>query len=623
MLPPTTERLDQLLAVALAHFQAGRLVEAEAAYRQAAALAPRHAGASYNLAVTLRGLGRLDDAAAQYRRTIALQPANAKAHNNLGVILAIQGRSDDAVKHYRRALDIQPDFANAHYNFANVLRERGETLRAIGHYRRALAGRPDDPETCNNLGVALAADGQTAEAVRQYQQALALRPDYAEACSNLGAALMDLGRTDEAMAQYARALALKPAYADGHFNLAHALDVQDRTAEAEAHYELALALDPTHAEAHHNFGFLQQRQGRLDEALARYERAQALKPDYGDAQWNEGLARLVTGDFETGWRKYESRWLRKEHRRRAMTAPLWDGGDLSGKTILLHAEQGLGDAIQFVRYAPLVKAKGGVVVLECPPSQMRLFTGAAGVDQLIAAGTPLPRHDCHAPLLSLPRLLDTRLETIPADVPYLAGDAALAQAWRQRLSGLSRPRVGLVWRGNPSHPNDRRRSMPAPVMASLVRAADVDWVCLQHDARPDELAAFSPGSLFEAGPSLGDWADTAGLVEGLDLVVTVDTSVAHLAGALGKPVWVLLPFAPDWRWLLDRPDSPWYPTMRLFRQPAPGDWGPVLDQVRSALADPDAPVPVAAPAVRTRRLPPAMVVSHERSGTHFLMNALS
>jgi tetratricopeptide (TPR) repeat protein len=624
MLPGTTERLNQLLALALGHFRAGRLGESEAAWRQVLALAPTHAGASYNLAVTLRAQGRLEDAAAQYRRTLQIQPGNAKAHNNLGVILGLQGKTQEAGDHYARALRIQPDYAEAHYNLGNVLRERGDNLRAVDHYRRALAARPDDPEIHNNLGVALAAAGRGDEAVGAYRRALSLRPDYAEACSNLGAALVDLGRMDEAMAQYARALQLRPDYADARFNLAHAFDVQDRTDEAHAQYELALALDPTHAEAHHNFGFLAQRLGRLDEALARYQRAQRLKPGYADAEGNEGLARLVMGDFETGWDRYEARWDRPGNQRRTLPAPAWDGGDLAGKTILLHAEQGLGDAIQFVRYAALVKARGATVVFECAPSQERLFQGVAGIDRLVPAGRPLPPFDCHAPLLGLARLLKTRLESIPADVPYLKAEPELAAAWRERLSGLARPRIGFLWRGTPKHPNHRRRSMPAAAMAGLVAGQEAGWVCLQLDPREDELAALPP--IYQAGPELGDWADTAALVDGLDLVITVDTSITHLAGALGKPVWMLIPFAPDWRWLLDRADSPWYPTMRLFRQPAPGAWEPVLQQVADALKsfpDPAPLAPLPPPPARPRRLPPAMVVSHERSGTHFLMNALS
>jgi tetratricopeptide (TPR) repeat protein len=617
----SNEALKQIWAAALGHFQAGRLAEAEAAYRRFLETVPTHPGANYNLAVTLRARGLLEQAAAQYERTIAVQPGNAKAHNNLAVILADLDRADEAIGHYRRALSIQPDFDSAHYNLANLLRLKGEHGAAIEHYRRALAASPDDAEFHNNLGMALFGSGQIESAADAYRRALTLRPGYAEACSNLGAALVEQGRIDEAAAHFQRALALKPDYADARFNLAHALEEQEREPEAETQYELALALDPGHAEAHNNFGLMSQRLGRLEEALARFERAQALKPDYVEAHWNESLARLVTGDFETGWREYEWRWRRKETPPRRLQVPAWDGGDLNGKTILLHAEQGIGDAIQFIRYAPLVKARGGTVVFESPPGLRSLVDGMAGLDRVIGAGDPLPPFDHHAPLLSLPALLGTTLETIPADTPYLAADPERVAAWRDRLSGLSRSKVGLVWRGNPKHGNDRHRSIPSSTIAALVKSAEVDWVCLQLDARPDELAAFAPTPMIEAGPLLGDWADTAAAVAALDLVITVDTSIAHLAGALGKPVWTLIPFAPDWRWLLKRTDTPWYPSMRLFRQDAPGDWGSALARAGAALAGGTATP--AAPAVIRRRLPPALVVSHERSGTHFLMNSLS
>ncbi|MDB5393621.1 MAG: glycosyl transferase family 9 [Rhodospirillales bacterium] len=579
----TSQAVTHLLTAALAHSQAGRLHEAAIAYRQLLLVVPDHATANYNLAVTLKGLGRLDEAAAQYQRTLIVKPDNPKAHNNLGAILTLQGKDHAAAAHYERALVLQPHYANAHYNYANLLRKRGEIPRAITHYWQALLSKPDDAEIRNNLGIALVANGQGDEAILQFQQALALRPDYAEAYSNLGSAFEDQGRTDESLACFNMALELKPAYADAHCNLGRALHAQDRLAEAELHYELALALDPTHAESHNNFGFLSQQVGRIDVALARYGRAQELKPNYADAHWNEALARLLSGDFAAGWRKYEWRWRRKETPPRIFAVPLWDGGDLTGKTILLHAEQGYGDAIQFIRYAALVKKRGGLVLVECSEPLRRLFASAPGIDRLVSADEPFPLFDCHAPLLSLPAILGTMLETIPADTPYLRAESDLVQKWRNQFSQPSRRKIGLAWRGNPTHSNDRKRSIPATAIADLGRMAGIELISLQVDTTLDEIAAFSPVILYNMGSSLHDWADTAALVEALDLVITVDTSIAHLAGALGKPVWVLLPFAPDWRWLLDRCDSPWYPTMRLFRQHAPGDWTRVLKEIRAAL----------------------------------------
>ena len=630
MTGPNTGAPPELWAVALRHFQAGRLVESELAYRAFLARVPGHAGGHYNLAVTLKALGRLDEAATHYRRTIAVKPDNAKAHNNLGAILAAQAKTIDAIAHYDRALALVPDYANAHYNLANALGERGDFASAVDHYRQALLSAPNDAETHNNLGIALAALGCVDKAIEHYRRALTLRPDYAAACRNLGSALESQGRLDEAMTIYSEALRLDPASADAHYNLGHALFTQDRVSEAETHYELALAIDPSHAEANNNYGLLAQRLGRPDEALARFVRAQQLKPAYAEAHWNEALTRLLLGDFETGWRKYEWRWRRETTPARVLPAPLWHGEALAGKTILLHAEQGAGDTIQFIRYASLVRARGGRVVFECPVPLRRLLEGVAGVAQLLAAGGELPPFDTHAPLLSLPSALATTVRTIPAELPYLQPRPDDVARWRKRFAELTGLKVGLVWRGAAAHSNDRHRSIAASTFAGLTVLTEIDWIGLQIDARADEIAAFAPSPIYDAGACITDWADTAAAIAQLDLVVTVDTAVAHLAGALGKPVWVMLAFAPDWRWLLGRADSPWYPSMRLFRQVAPGAWAEVLHEVRTALAhyargDEPTAKPVGAPArlCRARRLPPAMVVSHERSGTHFLMNALS
>lgn len=627
MTPETLLTAEELWATAVALSRADRLIEAEAAFHQFLALVPAHPGAHYNLAVTLKALNRLEEAAHQYQRALALDPLNPKAHNNLGVILGLLNRADEALVHYERAIALQPNFANAHYNYANALSERGERAGAIRHYRRALASKPGDAETHNNLAIALAAEAELDDALTHYRRALELKPDFVAAYSNLGSALEEKGRIDEAIASYRTALNLDPANADAHYNLGRALSANDRWDEAQACYERALALDPMHAEAHNNFGLLTQRLGRWDEALARYERAQTLKPDYADAHWNEALTRLRLGDFAVGWRKYEWRWRRKETPPRSFAAPSWDGGALSGKTILIHAEQGQGDAIHFVRYAPMVRALGASVILECAKPLHRLFSTAAGVDRLVGPGEVLPAFDVHAPLLSLPRLLNAATEAV-ATSPYLSADEVGAAGWRERLSGLAGRKIGLVWRGNPAHSDDRFRSVEAATLAPLVAAPDAVWVSLQVGARPEELAAFAPTPVIDAGARLQDWADTAALISTLDLVITVDTAVAHLAGALAKPVWVLLASNADWRWQLDRSDSPWYPTMRLFRQPSPGNWNAVVCELRAAL-EPGKEGAVRggighrSSAARQRRLPPILVVSHERSGTHFLMNALS
>jgi hypothetical protein len=324
--------------------------------------------------------------------------------------------------------------------------------------------------------------------------------------------------------------------------------------------------------------------GRPEAALQALERAIALAPDYADAHWNRALTLLLAGDFAQGWPAYEWRWRATGMREPDLAAPRWDGGPLDGQTILLHAEQGLGDSIHFVRYAPLVAARGGRVIVQCPAPLARLLATCAGVARVIPRGEPLPPFELQAPLMSLPGLLNTRLDNIPAEVPYLAppaGAGAAAQAALAALAALgARRTVGVVWAGNPAHENDRNRSCPARCFAAL-GAPERALVSLQKGAGADDIAAI-PGAL-DLGPRLEDFAATAAAIARLDLVIAVDTATAHLAGALGRPVWLLLPHAPEWRWQLRRDDSPWYPTMRLFRQERPGDWPGVFERVGEAL----------------------------------------
>ena len=317
------------------------------------------------------------------------------------------------------------------------------------------------------------------------------------------------------------------------------------------------------------------------------DRALAINPDYAEAHHYKAYLQLLTGDFDKGWREHEWRWLTGDMKPHGFKGPLWDGKNLAGRTILLHCEQGLGDSIQFIRYARMVKEKGGRVLLSCPSALARLFTGMEGVDEIFPDVRTLPGYDCHAPLLSLPLHFATTPDTIPAAVPYLRAEAAQVHVWRDRLAPLPGLRVGVAWRGNPIHKNDRNRSMAPALFSGFLDLDSIAVVSLQKDGNADEIAALGArGPFLDAGPMLDDLADTAALMTNLDLVVTVDTSVCHLAGALGVPVWTLLPFAPDWRWLLAREhDSPWYPTMRLFRQPAPDDWQSVTARVRAALGD--------------------------------------
>jgi len=541
-----------LFAAGLLHHEAGRLDEAERLYRRILSQNPDHADSLHQLGIIATQSGRLDVAAALIAQAVALNPGEAWFLSNLGAILQRQKRLDEALDCHRRALALQPDYPAAHNNLGAVLLQQWRLEEAETCFRRAVALRPDYAEAHSNLGNTLREQRRTEEAIICQCRAVALSPDSAEAHNSLGAALQDLGRLDEALACYQRALSLKPDCVEGHTNLGTALK------------EL----------------------GRLDEAYACYHRALSLDPHYPEVHWQYAYALLWDGRLRDGWEEYEWRWLRtvgqpKIHPDYAQ--PLWSGEATTSGTILLWSEQGFGDAIQFVRYAPAVARLGWRVILQTSRPLHRLFESIPGL-AVVPEGAILPPFDVHCPLLSLPRAFATTVETIPAPIPYLHPRPELVADWRERLAGCRGRKVGLVWRGNPQHNRDRHRSMDPRWFSHFLDLPGLDGISLQPDGRAEELAALGGAEgVLDAGPGLGDYADTAALVANLDLVISVDSSVCHLAGALGVPIWTLVDFASEWRWLRGRDDSPWYPTMRLFRQPRTGDWHSVVEAVKAAL----------------------------------------
>jgi tetratricopeptide (TPR) repeat protein len=554
--------------------------QAIASYRRALELKPDFADAHYNLGIALKDQGALDPAIASYRRALELRPDFAAAHNNLGAAFKEQGKLDEAIACYRRVLELRPDFADAHNNLGAAFKEQARLDEAIACYRRALELRPDFPEAHSNLGIALEDQGKPDEAIACYRRALELRPEFVEVHNHLGMVLRDQGKLDEAIACYRRALELRPGYAEAHNNLGNTLKDQGKLDEAIACYRRALELNPGFVEAHTNLGVAFNDRGKLDEAAACYRRALELKPELAEVHLYRSFLSLLSGDFQRGWAEYQWRWKTKVSPPRDFRQPLWDGRPLEGSTILLHAEQGLGDTIQFVRYAALVQQRGGSVIVECPRPLASLLKSCAGIDRLVARGDPLPAFDVQAPLLSLPGIFQTTLDNLPATIPYLFADADLVQRWRQELACLAGLKIGIAWRGSPAHVNDRARSLPLRCFESLARLPGVHLLSLQKGPGVEELQELpSHFPVVELGGRLNDFADTAALLMNLDLLITCDTAVAHLAGALGAPVWVALPLVPDWRWLLDRDDSPWYPTMRLFRQRKLGDWIDVFQEI--------------------------------------------
>jgi tetratricopeptide (TPR) repeat protein len=565
----------------------GRLDEVIAACRRAIQLRPDYAEAYSNLGYALWDQGELSDAVAALRQAIRFKPDLAEAHCNLGGALKDQGKLDEALAACHQAIRLKPDYAEAFYNRGVALQGLKRLDEALASYGQALALRPNYVEAHYNCGVALHGLDRFDEALASYDKALTIRPNDVDALYNRGLTLQALKRLDEALASYDEALALKPDHAEVFNNRGNALQQSNRFEQALASYDKALALKPGYAEVFNNRGVALQELKRLDDALVSYGQALALDSNYAEAHWNRSLLRLLAGDFEHGWAETEWRWKNASLglKERNFARPLWLGAEkIDGRTILLHHEQGFGDAIQFCRYAPMIAARGARVILEVEPPLRSLMADLAGVSHCVSKGDALPDFDLHCPLLSLPLRFGTRIETIPSTTPYLRAPVD-GQDWNARLGRKDRPRIGLVWAGNPKHRDDRKRSIDLDVLLPLFDVA-ATFVSLQKDSRAaDEAVLAKRSDIIDVGPSLNSFADTAALISHLDLVISVDTSVAHLAGALGRPVWVLLPFVPDWRWLLDRDDSPWYPTARLFRQTDTGDWRGVVGRVCTALHD--------------------------------------
>jgi tetratricopeptide (TPR) repeat protein len=627
--PAALSKTAALFAEGLAHHQAGRLAEAENIYRRVLAMRPDHfdslhllgvvflqrcqyeqavrqidvalrqnpnnVNALNNRGTALKELKRFGDALASYDRALKLKPDYADAHSNRGNILKELRRFDEALASYDHALALKPDFAGAHSNRADALHRLKRFADALQGCDRALKLAPNFAEAHCNRGNALHGLRRFEEALESFDRALALKPDFAEAHCNRGSALNELNRFADALAAYDSALALKPDFAEAHTNRGNALNELFRLEEALASHDRAVALRPDLAEAYSNRGSTLKDLRQHADALASFDRALALQPDFAHGRFNASLCRLLIGDFARGWPQYEARWdtVQLEDYKRNFTKPQWHGGNDIAGTILIHAEQGFGDTLQFCRYVPRVAARGGHVIFEVQPPLRELMRTLPGVEQIVAAGEPLPDFDLHCPLLSLPLAFGTELETIPGETPYLRAPQDRSAAWRARCGEHDRVRVGLVWAGNPrkevphAHRVDRLRSITFDRLAPLFDIVGCAFYSLQKgDSAATQLRVSALRyHVTDWTDELNDFSDTAALIENLDLVIAVDTAVAHLAGALGKPFWLMNRDNTCWRWLLDRDDSPWYPAARLFRQDATRNWGDVIACVAAALQD--------------------------------------
>jgi tetratricopeptide (TPR) repeat protein len=474
-------------------------------------------------------------------------PGSADLYSCLGDALRGGGRYQEAILSYRKAIELKTDYAGTYYQLAALLQGRGEVDEALALYQKALHLNPNHADTFNNIGAILQDKHKIDEAMAYYQQALKIAPNSYMAFNNLGNAFYEKGQVDEAITLYRKSIQLNPHFAGSYYNLGVAL---------------------------HN-------KKQFREAVACYQKTIGIDPDFADAYFNISLILLLLGNFRDGFKLYEWRRKMAANRPRFFSQPEWTGSDIHHLTILLHAEQGFGDAIQFIRYAPLIAQSGARVIVECQKELASLFQTVEGIQQIVVYGEKLPAFDLHCPFMSLPLIFETTLDSVPAGIPYIRADARSVKNWADRI-GIPDPglRIGIAWAGRAGTRIESGRSCPLSLIAALTKLKNATCYSLQKGGGALKKGASPAGiHVIDYTDELKDFADTASFIMNLDLVVSVDTAVAHLAGALGKPVLTLLPFLPDWRWMLDRDDSPWYPTMKLFRQPSPGNWEAVIDMV--------------------------------------------
>jgi tetratricopeptide (TPR) repeat protein len=564
---------------------------AERHFRAALQILPASAPILTRLAIALYEQGKFDEAYHAATRAVAIDGKNLDAHLIMLGCLRAQSRFSEAIAVCGRIVEVEPGFAQAFSMRGAMLSALDRHGEALVDHDRALALDPNSAPVHLNRGVTLSGIERLAAAVTSYDRAIELHPDYAEAHSNRGNTLRVMGRFEEALSSYERAITAKPELAEAHNNRGSALQGVGRFEEALSSYDRAIALEPDFAEAHNNRGAVLRMLGRWRDAVKSVDRAIEIRPDYAEAHWHRSLLNLQIGDYRAGWQEYEWRWQVAgfatdhfgRHGREYREGPWLGRESLHDKTILLYAEQGFGDIIQFCRYVPEVGKIAGQVVLQAPATLKALLASLDGRVSVVTKSDPLPPFDAHCPLISLPLAFGTEIETIPASVPYLSVDPDKARAWRERLGDKHKLRIGLSWTPGVRSGERHEPAVTRETLAALL-GQDAEFHSLQKPMRSaDDEPLPAESGIADHRDLLADYGDIAALVGEMDLVIATDMPAAHLAGALGKPVWIVLPFAPDFRWLVDREDSPWYPTARLFVPSQFGHWDDVVDRVLAAL----------------------------------------
>ncbi len=589
------ENFETLFLLGTLSLETGELDKAASLLESAVSIRPDHVESQNNLGIVLLTQQKFNEAKKSFEQAVHYKPEYFDAHFNLGVTQYHLGNFNEAVESYKATIKHKPAHGKAYYNMGVIFHEQGRLDNALTCYTRAVSLQPDYVLAINNLGDVFQKLEKYTEATACFNRAISIQPDFAESHYNLGITYHSAGDKDKAISSYKNAIKYRPDYVEAHYNLGNLYSEEWRLGEAANCYRHAIKLRPDYVEAHNNLGEILQKQGKLDESIASYTMAFECKPDYIEARFHRSIALLLKGDFENGWKEYEHRLSIKKYNKRLFEQPIWDGADLKDKIILVHAEQGFGDTFHFLRLLPMVKSKGGHVIFECQPGLAHLLERCNGFDEIVEKSSDEvdgSESDVFAPLMSLPHILGITLENIPVNFPYIWADPELIAKWRDKLnvlcdnkmSGNSKPfKIGLVWGGKPERKYDKVRSCPLSLFEPLGKIENTTIFSLQKGDAAKQIGELDDSfTIIDLGKELDitdKFADTAAVIESLDLVISVDSAVAHLAGALGKPVWTIIPYAHDWRWLTNRNDSPWYPNMRLFRQTKLLDWKSVIDNV--------------------------------------------